>query len=142
MRCAIVLVCALILSGCTTPPMTTEQQVAAFGPLLPAPSAAELDTAKALNLPRYLQMPSLDEMHAAYPRTAWAEDAEGRVELDCIVQSSGRLACVAGDDGHPRYDFELSALLLSTRLRVGLEDENGESAVGRRLSVPLAFRLH
>jgi len=140
---AFLLAGALTLSACAvTPPMTPEEQVVAFGPLLPAPSEAVLEAAKILNYPRLLQRPTLGEMHAGYPRAAWVDEAQGRVVLDCIVQPSGRLACRAEDDGQPKYDFETSALLLSSRVRVGLVDENGESAIGRRLRLPMAFRLY
>jgi hypothetical protein len=132
---------AVLLVACVTPPPAPEEQAAIFGPVPAAPREAELAAAKALFDPIWLQRPTLDEMHLAYPRNAWERDVEARLLLNCLVRQTGHLACVARDDGMPNYDFEQAGLHISTRLRVGEHDRRGEPTVGRRLDVPLHFVL-
>src|SRR5262245_47539174 len=100
-----ILIAALALAACATPPAPPEMQAAHFGPVPPAPSAETLARSELIVGVRWLARPDPNDYIMAYPRDAWYADAEARVPLSCIIQADGSFACaVVGDDKWPQYD--------------------------------------
>lgn len=141
MRSLLAVIALVALTGCVTAPASPEAQAAHFGPIPAAPTREQLISAKALTDHIWLSRPQFTDYVMLYPRNAWEAEIQARVQLDCLVQEGGSLACAAEDDGWPQYDFEQAARNLSTRFRVAPQTGSGEQAAGRRLRVQVAFLL-
>jgi hypothetical protein len=109
---------AFALGACVTRPATPEEQAAYWGPVPEAPGPQQLAAARLLTDYIWVTRPNVNDYVMIYPRDAWELEIEANVPLSCIVQSDGRLACAAGDDRQPKYDFEQAALNIGTRFRI------------------------
>lgn len=87
----------------------------------------------------WLERPSAEDIARNYPPEAWAAGYEGRVTLDCIVISTGRLSCRVARERPEGYGFGAAALRLSQRFRMGSTTPEGRPTQGRRVGVSLDF---
>ena len=124
----------LLLAACAS-----AQQYSSFDRIPRAPNARAVAAAPLWENPTFTAMPTARDFADAYPRDALATGISARIELGCIVQDGGALACRAYNDGERRYDFERAALLVCTRFRVATTDESGASTVGRRVNRVIIF---
>lgn len=141
MRKPVLAILSLALAACVTPPAPPEVQAAYWGPIPEAPTPQQLAMAPRLTNYVWLSRPDVNDYVMIYPRDAWAQEVEGTVTLACIVQAEGRVACAAGDDGLPKFDFESAARNLSGRFRIGNRAGEAEGIEGRRVDITIAFRL-
>jgi len=131
----------VLLSACATPPATPEAQAAHFGPVPEAPSVEQLASTTVATNYTWLARPDGADYRLVWPRDAWYAEAEATVGLDCLIREDGTVACAADDDGWPQYDFEQAARNLSTRFRLATHNRNGNSIVGQRIKINIAFRF-
>lgn len=141
MRVGLVGLLCLVLAGCVTPPLSQEEQVAYWGEPPMPPTESELAGAAYLRNYYWVSLPDTNDYVMIYPRNAWDAEAQGRVQLNCIVQRGGKIACRARDDGQPLYDFERAATMISTRFRLAARGQDLE-IVGYRVDVGVQFRLY
>lgn len=78
----------------------------------------------------WIEQPDGRDYARAYPVAAQGRQ-NGTVLINCIVQSDGRVACAAQDDGVEAYNFEWATLLIATKFRVGLQTRDGLPTEGR-----------
>jgi TonB family protein len=138
-----------ILSAIETPPATsptrppqpprpqrTEQQDAASAettqPTLPAESEPVVITnpvwvSRPRNLVRF------------YPRDAFMRGLSGQVVLDCLVETTGRLACTIGSETPESQGFGAAAMAIAAEHVMQPALQNGAAVRGRyRMVVPFA----
>lgn len=85
--------------------------------------------------PVWLALPRHPERR--YPREAFAADVEGAVELDCMVEPDGRLACAIASETPRGWGFGEAALALSREHVMAPLSFQGAPARGRyRMRVP------
>ncbi|MCX7357212.1 MAG: hypothetical protein NT015_03550 [Alphaproteobacteria bacterium] len=142
MRVGLVGLLLLALAGCVTAPLSPEEQAAYWGEPGAPPTESELAGAAYLQNYYWVSLPDTNDYVMIYPRNAWDAEAQGRVQLNCIVQPGGKIACRARDDGQPRYDFERAATMISTRFRLTARGQDLDSIVGYRVDVGVQFRLY
>ena len=104
----------------------------------PAPRVA----ARAILDPVWLLQPSREDVSDLYPPVAADENRTGMVTIDCAVTASGRLsACKVAAERPARYGFGAATLKLASRFRMRSTTQSGESIAGRRVRVPVRWRL-
>jgi hypothetical protein len=109
-------------------------------PLMASVTYHELDSAQSLVSPRWIARPSAQSFERYYPLIAVDAALEGRTVLDCLVNADGSLRCLVAEETPTGAGFGDAALHIAQDFRV-LRDEAGASAVGKRVRVPITFRL-
>ncbi len=89
----------------------------------------------------YLERPDPEQFVTLYPPRAMAEDVQGRVMLDCIAGSNGRISCTVVSEDPPGYGFGEASLRVSRYFRIAPQTSDGRSTAGERLRLPIAWRL-
>ncbi len=110
------------------------------GPLLAQVTYRELDGAQSLVGAQWLARPSAETFDRYYPLGARDAGVEGRTELDCLVNADGSLRCLVADEAPYGGGFGEAALRIAQDFRV-LRDGVHASAVGKRVRIPITFRL-
>jgi TonB family protein len=88
----------------------------------------------------WIREPNARDFARYYPEDALDEGQSGRVVLDCIVASNGRLNCSIADESPSGYGFGEAAIRISRQARIHPMLPDGSSAAGRHLRLPLSFR--
>jgi len=118
----------------SAPPTPTPIPVAIDPP--PAPPAPAVLTGM-----RWLQRPSSQDFNRYYPPRAMEREQEGRVVLDCLVDSNGRISCAVVSEDPTGWGFGDAALRISRNFRAAAQTEDGRPTSGGRVRVPISFRL-
>lgn len=96
-----------------------------------SPSPQLIDVAN----PIWLSLPRHPER--SYPREAFAAGVEGVVDLDCVVETDGRLGCTIASETPPGWGFGGAALALSREHVMAPLVHQGAPARGRyRMRIP------
>lgn len=132
---------AFALSACVTPPASPEVQAAYFGEVPAPPTADQLQGAPLLTNFVWEKIPNGADYTMVYPRDAWAAEVEAVVTLECLVLETRHVACAAGDDGYPQYNFEQAARNLSTQFIMRPLTRDGVPVVGARVKLTVQFRF-
>lgn len=101
---------------------------------------AELDAAPPLEHQRWIARPRPEAYTAAYPALAGDISLEGRVQLDCLIGADGNLRCLVASEAPVGFGFGRAALSLSAGFR-SATDIDGEPTPGRRVQLPITFRM-
>jgi TonB family protein len=120
--------------------LTFNAQTPYSGPMLAALRYGELDQAQSLGVLHWISRPSAGDFERYFPRVARDAGIEGRTVLDCIVNPNGTLRCLVDLETPSNRGFGEAALHIAESFHA-LQSESGESAIGRRVRVPIAFRL-
>ncbi|MFZ2029962.1 MAG: hypothetical protein WAU68_06630 [Vitreimonas sp.] len=110
------------------------------GPLLAPVTFDELDRARSLVNPQWVSRPRARAFEQYYPAGARDADIEGRTTLDCLVNMDGSLRCLVGYEDPIGGGFGEAALHIAEDFRV-LQSTTGVPAAGKRVRVPISFRL-
>lgn len=110
------------------------------GPLLGQITFEELDNAQSLVGAQWISRPTAQSFDEFYPFAARNANIEGRAALDCLVNADGSLRCLVADENPIGADFGQAALHIAQSFRV-LRDAGGASAVGKRVRIPITFRV-
>lgn len=114
------------------PPVITEVPVAVDPP--PSPPSV-------ITNPTWLERPDGRQYSEHYPERALEREREGRVVLDCVVDSGGRLACSVASEEPSGWGFGNAAIRISRYFRMAPMTVDGRPTDGGRVRVPIAFRL-
>lgn len=86
--------------------------------------------------PRWLRLPTRQQVNSAYPRAAWNEGRSGGALLECTVRVTGRVTdCVVRRESPLGQGFGAAVLTLSRHFRIAPKRVNGR-AVEARLEIP------
>jgi tetratricopeptide (TPR) repeat protein len=105
-----------------------------------APTAAEIAAAAPMANPEWEQRPTEANFAQFYPPAALARGLEGHAVLDCIIGGDGRSRCAIAEEEPSDAGFGLAALGIAQSLRMR-ESQNSEPTAGRRVRVPITFRM-
>jgi len=98
--------------------------------------------ARAIIDPVWLLRPSREDVSELYPPVAADENRTGVVVINCAVTASGRLsACKVAAERPARYGFGAATLKLASRFRMRSTTRSGEPVAGRRVRLPVRWRL-
>jgi TonB family protein len=104
-----------------------------------APSRAILDAAPLIERAEWIETPDGSDFARYYPTNALERGTGGRVVLECIVASEGRLQCAVLEEEPANNDFGLAALGIAQSFRMA-EQIDGLPTAGKRIRVPISFR--
>jgi TonB family protein len=88
----------------------------------------------------WIRAPSARDFARYYPDRALENGRSGRVVLDCIADSGGRLDCSVAEENPRGYRFGEAALAISRQVRLQPTLSDGRSVAGGHLTLPLNFR--
>lgn len=88
----------------------------------------------------WVRAPNARDFARYFPDRAIDAGVSGSVTLDCIIGGGGRLACSVSGESPDGYGFGRAAINISRQLRVDTRLNDGSSAAGRNLILPLSFR--
>lgn len=91
--------------------------------------------------PTWVERPNERQIARFYPPRAQERGETGRIELECLIDEEGRLACVVANDANPGWGFAAAARRLARRLRVAPVDDTGAPTIGRRVAVAVLFEM-
>jgi periplasmic protein TonB len=132
------------------PPPPPEQRVPPpdlSAPPTPTPIPLAIDPPPAPPTPsvitgaRWLQRPGQRDFDRYYPTRANERGQSGRVQLDCLVDSTGRIACTVVSEDPPGWGFGDAAIRISRSFRMAPQTADGRPTSGGRIPVPITFRL-
>jgi protein TonB len=89
----------------------------------------------------WLQRPSSQDFSRYYPPRALEREQDGRVMLDCLVDSGGRISCTVLSEDPSGWGFGEAALRISRNFRAAAQTSDGRVTSGGRVRVPITFRL-
>lgn len=89
---------------------------------------------------QWAQRPSSRRIAELYPDRALREGTGGRVQLDCTVQASMAVACSVASESPAGQGFGRAALSAANSYRAGPTLSNGQSSVGARTRIAVAFQ--
>lgn len=118
------------------PPTPTEIPVTLTPPPPPAPPAPPQITD-----PTWIERPSGRDFARYYPERAIEREREGRVVLNCVVGSDGRISCTVSSEDPTGWGFGEAALRISRHFRMAPATADGRPTDGGRVRVPINFRL-
>lgn len=135
-------------SGPTTSPGAAQTPVPLTASTTAPPSVQRPTTEPAATTPRqatpgtvsWSQRPSARRISDAYPQRALREGVGGRVVLDCVVQPSLDVNCTVASETPAGEGFGRAALSAAGAYRASPTLSNGQSAVGARTRISVAFR--
>lgn len=105
-----------------------------------APSRAELDAARLIERPVWVQRPDGDTFVRHYPRTAVERNVSGRAVLECLVQSDGGLRCAIMEEEPPGEGFGLAGLGVARDFRIAAQVD-GVTTSGMKVRIPIGFQV-
>jgi protein TonB len=109
-----------------------------------APPAPKTDTTNTPTVitARWAQFPDADALASYYPSKAAADEIEGSATVQCtVVDTSGRVSCVAVAESPPRYGFGAATVrMVQDRGRV--DTSQGTAPVGSILRQTVKWRLN
>ena len=124
----------------SAPPTPTElpvqERAVNENPAPPAPPAPAVITN-----PQWIERPNGRDFAREYPERALERERSGRVVLDCVVGSSGRISCSVASEDPSGWGFGDAAIRISRRFRMSPQTVNGEPTEGGRVRVPITFQL-
>jgi TonB family protein len=139
--------------GQATAPPPTAPHVAPLPPRIVKPPAEAEDALRSdvsappmitgpfeLTNPRWIRRPSSRDVARYYPRRALDDSRSGRVVLDCVANSNGRLDCSVASEEPQGYQFGQAALSIARGMRIAPTLPDGRSVAGGHVRVPLSFR--
>lgn len=88
----------------------------------------------------YTQTPSGQDFARYFPARALAENKDGRVTLDCIVQTDQSLKCAVTSETPAEYGFGAATLSIANAFRVVAVHEGAPTA-GKRVLLPIFWRV-
>ena len=91
--------------------------------------------------PQWIQRPNGADFTREYPDRALEREREGRVVLDCVVASDGRINCSVSQEDPPGWGFGEAAVRIARSFRMSPRTEDGRPTDGGRVRVPITFRL-
>lgn len=115
----------------SAPPTPTPLPVAVDPP--PAPPSPVLTGAV------FLQRPGAGEFDRFYPPRANQAQQGGRVVLDCLVASTGRVSCTVVSETPDGWHFGDAAMRLSQYFRLGAQTADGRPTSGGHIRIPITF---
>ena len=119
-----------------SPPPATLQP-----PLKPWPTAPRV-IAPAILDPVWLRRPSPAEVSDLYPELAADQDLEGEAVINCTVTALGALtSCKVAVERPAHHGFGTATLRLASRFRMRPTTRSGEPVAGRRVRIPVRWRL-
>jgi len=89
---------------------------------------------------QWAQRPSSRRIAELYPDRALREGTGGRVQLDCTVQASMAVSCSVASESPAGQGFGRAALSASNSYRASPTLSNGQSSVGARTRIAVAFQ--
>ena len=107
----------------------------------PAPSAAPSAAASLYVVPTWISRPTGAQLARVYPSGAVDRNLSGTAMLDCTIQNGGTLTCSIASETPPRIGFGRAAMATVSSFRVSTTGADGESLVGKKVRVPVTFRL-
>ena len=113
-------------------------------PVVATPIAADTPAppAKVIAEPRWIAMPSGDQLAGAYPRRAQSIGQTGSALLTCTVNAVGTVsACAVVSEAPAGAGFGAAAVRLSRYFRMQPKTEDGQPVDGAQVSIPLKFTL-
>ena len=117
-------------------------------PTSPAGGGGELitiDPPKAppvIGSPKWVRMPSADQMERFYPKAAVERELNGSATLRCTVTLEGTLTgCAVQSETPAGVGFGESAVKLSRFFRMSPKTVDGQPVAGAVVTVPIGFRL-
>ncbi len=116
-------------------PENAPPEPAPVAPLQP-PASSE---APLITNPIWISRPANPERF--YPRAAFMRGVDGRVDLDCFVETDGRLTCEVASEAPTGHGFGDAALALARAHTMQPATRDGASVRARyRMSVPFSAR--
>ena len=95
-----------------------------------------------LPVPDWEALPSPDDLARYYPTRAQVLGQQGSAAIGCTVTAAGGLAdCVVLSEVPTDYGFGQAALRMSVLFKVRTVRQDGSSAVGATVRVPIRFSL-
>ncbi|MGE3250727.1 MAG: TonB family protein [Hyphomonadaceae bacterium] len=76
----------------------------------------------------------------SYPEEALANELQARVVLDCLIGADGAVRCAVASEEPADQGFGDAARAIAMRFRAAPE-VNGQQTAGRRVRIPISFRL-
>jgi TonB family protein len=123
-----------------TRPRSRAPQDLAATPAAPPPPAEQAEAGAELPIianPQWIARPANPERF--YPRAAFLDGVEGRVELDCFVELDGRLTCEIAAETPPDHGFGDAALAVASAHVMQPATRDGAPIRARfRMIVPFA----
>lgn len=110
-----------------------------YPPLTP-PTAAALESARLINVPRWDEQPDPEVWDIALPDWRQQRNVDVNVDLDCLVIADGRLNCMVARESPEGHWFGEAALYVSRGYRMAALI-NGEATEGRRVRVPIQTQI-
>lgn len=131
------------------PPPPPEQRVPPpdlSAPPTPTPIPVAVDPPPAppvqvITNPQWIRRPGGADLERWYPRRAKESGIEGRANLDCIVDESGRLSCAVVSEEPANMGFGEAAVRMARAYQMRPLTVNGEPTAGGRVRLPIRFRL-
>lgn len=88
----------------------------------------------------WAQRPTARRISDLYPRRALNQGIGGRVQLDCVIQADLSASCSIASESPAGEGFGRAALSASSSYRAQPNLSNGQSAVGSRTRIAVAFQ--
>lgn len=125
----------LLLAGAPNPPP------APGPPATPCPIlAAGAPEPTPITKPNYLRIPAYSEIAPVFPPQVVKSGQEGRAVLRCIAQFDGSLKnCIVVSETPIAMGVAASALVVSTKFRLGPTDRDGAPVACRPVTLPVVF---
>lgn len=125
------------LSPPAQPQEQQQLQVASVEPMVDEPTVRAAPAIVA-----WAQRPSARRISELYPDRALRSGADGRVQLDCVVQSTLAVACTVASETPAGQGFGRAALTAANSYRAQPYLSDGTSAVGKATRITVNFRAH